>query len=74
MNIADAIRVAIQHLTSSTGRTPHCFDRLGDLRYAEGPTSFISLLSLIETFWRWFNIPCYNCLVKRHTILRHHSI
>lgn len=40
MNIADAIRVAIQHLTSSTGRTPHCFDRLGNLRYADSSDLF----------------------------------
>ena len=53
INIADAIRVAIQHLTNSIGRTPLCYDRLGNLIYAEVQTSFISLPSLIETFWRW---------------------
>ena len=35
MNIADALRVAIQHQTNSTGRTALRYDRLDNLLYAD---------------------------------------
>ena len=40
MNIADALRVAIQHHTNSTGRTSLCNDRLDDLLYADSSDLF----------------------------------
>jgi len=40
MNIADALRVAIQHQTNSTGRTPLCYDRLDNLFCADSSDLF----------------------------------
>ena len=48
MNIADAIRVAILHLTSSTGRTTLCYDRLGDLLCTDSSELF-HFPSVIDT-------------------------
>ena len=39
-NIADALKVAKQYQTNSTGRIPLCYDRLDDLLYADSSDLF----------------------------------
>lgn len=48
MNIADAVKVAIQHPTNSTGRRPLCNDRLDNLLYADSSDLFL-FPSVIDT-------------------------
>ena len=48
MNIADALRVAIQHQTNSTGRTALRYDRLDNLLYADSSDLF-HFPSVIDT-------------------------
>ena len=48
MNIADALRVAIQHQTNSTGRMPLCYDRLDERLYADSSDLF-HFPSVIDT-------------------------
>ena len=48
MNIADALKVAIQHQTNSTGRRTLCYDRLDVLLYADSSDLF-HFPSVIDT-------------------------
>lgn len=48
MNIADALKVAKQYQTNSTGRIPLCYDRLGDLLCTDSSELF-HFPSVIDT-------------------------
>ena len=70
-NIADALKVAKQYQTNSTGRIPLCYDRPDERLYADSSDLFHFPSVIDRNLLAGFNIPCYNRLDRRHTILRH---